>query len=70
MQPAPRVLLQLTRIRIDNLASLEASDAAAGRPPAALLIIDPPWENRSARRARVYYCMTQQLISEIEIGDW
>lgn len=52
------------------MLTLDAAAAAAGRPPAALLILDPPWENRSARRAHAYDVMTRRQISEIRISDW
>jgi hypothetical protein len=56
--------------RLDDIASLDAAAATTDRPPAALLIVDPPWDNRSAQRSRAYATMTLRSISQIRLGDW
>jgi hypothetical protein len=56
--------------RLDDIASLDAAAATTGSPPAALLIVDPPWDNRSAQRSRAYATMTLRSISQIRLGDW
>lgn len=56
--------------RLDDILSLHAATAITSRTPAALLIVDPPWDNRSAQRSRAYATMTLRSISQIRLGDW
>jgi hypothetical protein len=58
------------RCRLDDIASLDPHAAMSGRTPASLLIVDPPWDNRSAQRAGAYACMTLRQISALCISDW
>ena len=58
------------RCRLDDIACLHAADATSGRPKASLLIVDPPWENRSAQRSTAYSCMTRRQILAIPVNEW
>ena len=56
--------------RLDDITSLDAADAVEGRLPAQLLIVDPPWPNRSVLRSRAYAALTCADLLHVPLQDW